>query len=106
VPLSFAERERLAQEIVDEIRGGNPQDGDAGIAVKKPRIPNLNRGSAAIALIYSCLGEKAAAISWLEKAKAEDDPKISDPGFERLRSDSRFNILEARLRPNPSCPAF
>lgn len=60
----------------------------------------------AIALIYSRLGEKDTAISWLEKVKAEDDPKISDPGFERLRSDSRFNILEARLRPNPSCPAF
>jgi hypothetical protein len=51
VPLSFAERERLAREILDEIRGGNPENGDAaGIAVKKPRSPNLNRGSAAASL--------------------------------------------------------
>jgi hypothetical protein len=37
VPLSFAERERLAREILDEIRGGNSENGQAGIAVKKPR---------------------------------------------------------------------
>ena len=62
--------------------------------------PNLT------AVIYSSLGEKNAAIAWLEKAQPEDDPKISDSGFESLRSDPRFNTLEARLRPNPSCPAF
>ena len=50
-PLSFAERERLAREILGEIRGVNPGDGDAaGIAVKKPRNPHLNRGSAAASL--------------------------------------------------------
>jgi tetratricopeptide (TPR) repeat protein len=59
-----------------------------------------------IALIYARLGEKRAAIGWLEKAKPEDDPKISDPGFESLRSEPRFKTLEARLRANPSCPAF
>jgi TolB-like protein/Flp pilus assembly protein TadD len=58
------------------------------------------------ALIYSRLGDKKAAIAWLEKAQPEDDPKISDPGFESLRSEPRFKILEARLRPNSSCPAF
>ncbi len=62
--------------------------------------PTLN------ALIYARLGEKAAAVAWLEKAKPEDDPKISDPGFDSLRSEPRFKILEARLRPNLSCPAF
>ncbi|MGE5733678.1 MAG: tetratricopeptide repeat protein, partial [Acidobacteriota bacterium] len=59
-----------------------------------------------IALIYSRLGEKRAAIAWLEKAKPEDDPKISDPGFDSLRSDPRFKTLEARLKPHQSCPVF
>ncbi len=58
------------------------------------------------ALIYARLGEKAAAIAWLEKAKPDDDPKISDPGFESLRSEPKFKMLEARLRSNPTCPAF
>ena len=50
VPLSFAERERVAREILEEIFGGNSEKGQAGIAVKKPRSPNLNRGSAAASL--------------------------------------------------------
>jgi tetratricopeptide (TPR) repeat protein len=58
------------------------------------------------ALIYAQLGEKNAALNWLQKAKPEDDPKITDAGFESLRSEPRFNLLESRLRPNPSCPAF
>jgi len=58
------------------------------------------------ALIYAQLGDRAAAFHWLEKAQPEDDPKISGPGFESLRSDPRFKKLEARLRANPSCPAF
>lgn len=58
------------------------------------------------ALIYARLGQKKAAIAWLEKAKPEDDPKISDPGFEPLRSLPRFKVLEARLRLDQGCPAF
>lgn len=60
-----------------------------------------------IALIYAQLGNKDAAFAWLANATAEDDgPKISDPGFESIRSDPRFQQIEARLRPNPACPAF
>jgi serine/threonine protein kinase/Tfp pilus assembly protein PilF len=59
-----------------------------------------------IALIYARLGQNQAAITWLAKAKPEERPKISDPGFESLRSDPRFKALEARLAPNPNCPAF
>ena len=58
------------------------------------------------AIVYAQLGEKEPAIALLEKAKPEDDPKISDPGFENLRSDPRFKTLEARLKPKLSCPAF
>jgi len=57
-----------------------------------------------IALIYSRLGQNQAALAWLEKAKPDDDPKISEPGFDTLRSDPRFKILEARLKPEQSCP--
>jgi tetratricopeptide (TPR) repeat protein len=70
------------------------------ISKKRYVAPNLT------AVIYSRLGEKNAAIAWLQKANPEDDPKISDPGFDSLRSVPRFNVLESRLRPNPSCPAL
>jgi TolB-like protein/DNA-binding winged helix-turn-helix (wHTH) protein/Tfp pilus assembly protein PilF len=58
------------------------------------------------ALIYTQLGERDSAFRWLEKAKPEDEPKISDPDFASLRSDPRFKRLEERQRPNQSCPAF
>src|SRR5262249_6984878 len=59
-----------------------------------------------IAEIYAQLGERKPAIAWLQKANPDDDPKITDPVFEGLRSEPGFNLLEARLRPNPACPAF
>ena len=59
-----------------------------------------------IALIYARLGETRRAMAWLEKATPDDDPRITDAGFESLRSEPGFNVLEAQLRPNPSCPAF
>jgi TolB-like protein/DNA-binding winged helix-turn-helix (wHTH) protein/Flp pilus assembly protein TadD len=58
------------------------------------------------ALIYARLGNRKAAIAMLEKAKPDDDPKITDPGFDSLRLDPRFKTLETRLKPDPSCPAF
>jgi len=30
-----------------------------------------------IALIYALLGQKQAALAWLQKAKPDDDPKIA-----------------------------
>jgi TolB-like protein/Tfp pilus assembly protein PilF len=62
--------------------------------------PNLR------AVIYARLGEKDAALAWLENAKPDDQPKITDPGFDGLRSDPKFNKLEAHLKPDPTCPAF
>ena len=58
------------------------------------------------AMVYAQLGERRRAMAWLEKATRDDDPKITDPDFEALRSEPRFNVLEARLKPAPSCPAF
>jgi len=57
-----------------------------------------------IALVYARLHLNDAAIAWLEKAKPDDDPKISEPVFDNLRSDPRFKILEARLKPDQRCP--
>ena len=59
-----------------------------------------------IAKIYAQLGEKKPAMAWLEKATLDDDPKITDPDFESLRSEARFNVLEARLKPASSCTGF
>jgi tetratricopeptide (TPR) repeat protein len=59
-----------------------------------------------IAQIYAQLDEKKAAFAWLEKAKPEDVPRITDPRFDGLRSDVRFKELEARLKPDLSCPAL
>ena len=59
-----------------------------------------------IAGIYSRLGQNKAALTWLDKAKPDDKPHISDPSFDTLRSDPRFKILEARLKPDQRCPDF
>jgi eukaryotic-like serine/threonine-protein kinase len=59
-----------------------------------------------IAQIYAQLGEKNSAMAWLEKATVDDDPKITDPGFDSLRWNPKFTVLQARLRQDPSCPAF
>jgi eukaryotic-like serine/threonine-protein kinase len=59
-----------------------------------------------IALIYARLGQNRAAIAWLQKAKPDDQPRITDPGFDSLRPDPEFKALEARLAPDPNCPAL
>ena len=47
-----------------------------------------------IALLYTGLDEKDAAIDWLNKALQERDPQIIfvglDPEFESLRTETRF----------------
>ena len=57
-----------------------------------------------IASVHSRLGERELALRWLEKARANDDPSVSDSVFDTLRSDPRFKALEAQLTPNQSCP--
>lgn len=59
-----------------------------------------------IAFVYARLGDKAPALHWLEKAKPDDEPKITESGFDILRAEPEFKTLEARLKPDPSCPAF
>ncbi len=55
-----------------------------------------------IALVYTGLGEKDQALDWLEKAKTEHDPFLiyikTDPNFDSLRSDPRFQAFLQRMR--------
>lgn len=55
-----------------------------------------------IALIYAGLGEKDQAFVWLEKAFRENADSIIflnvEPGYDALRSDSRFHDLLRRMR--------
>ena len=55
-----------------------------------------------LALAYSELGDKQQAFAWLGKAYEERDPWLgltlkSEPGFDRLRSDPRFQELVRRM---------
>nr|UXE44500.1 serine/threonine-protein kinase PknD [uncultured bacterium] len=59
-----------------------------------------------IARIYARLGEKDQALSWLDRARKEDSPNASDSDFDSLRADPRFKVIEARLKPDTSCPSF
>jgi TolB-like protein/Flp pilus assembly protein TadD len=97
---------RLAQLGEVYARWGKRQEASAAIRQLQQMSRQRHVSPSTIALIYARLGEKKPAMTWLEKAEPEDDPKITDPGFESLRSDPRFKILEARLRPDQSCPAF
>jgi len=54
---------------------------------------------AEIAMIYTALGEKDQAISWLEKGyEARFNPGVLErPSFDALRSDPRFQDLVHRI---------
>jgi tetratricopeptide (TPR) repeat protein len=84
-------KKREAQQTIAQLRG---------MSKKEYVAPNM------IALVYARLGDKRDALKWLKKAKPDDDPKITDAAFDILRSESEFKSLEARLKPDPSCPAF
>ncbi len=59
-----------------------------------------------IAVIYARLGQNEKALSYLEKAATEDGPSLSHSGFDSLRNDPRFKVLEARLVNQASCAAY
>jgi TolB-like protein/DNA-binding winged helix-turn-helix (wHTH) protein/Tfp pilus assembly protein PilF len=59
-----------------------------------------------IALIYARLGQNEKALSYLEKAAREDSPSLSDSGFDNLRTDPRFKVLEARLVQHSHCAPY
>jgi hypothetical protein len=53
------------------------------------------------AMTYAALGDKEQAFAWLEKAYAERAPWLvslkTDPAFNPLRSDRRFQDLVRRV---------
>jgi len=52
-----------------------------------------------VAMIYAALGDKDQAMTWLEKGYAErfNPSVLLRPGFDPLRSDSRFQNLVRRI---------
>ena len=59
-----------------------------------------------VARIYAALGEKDLAFLWLEKACDKHSPAVlaigSDPAYDPLRSDPRFQKMERRIGLPPS----
>lgn len=68
------------------------------ITASSARIVN---GLAAIALVYSALGDKETALRWLKRAVDTYDPNLQvwsrDPRFDALRSDPRGAALFAKI---------
>ena len=55
----------------------------------------------ALSLIHTALGDKTAAIHWLERAYKAREPEIAslkvDPSLDPLRSDPHFQTLLNRV---------
>ena len=75
-------------------RMGKPEEARAILPKLVDRIAKDGLGSYEIALIYAGLGEKAQAVTWLEKALAAHDKGMTylkiDPCVDPLRDDPRF----------------
>jgi TolB-like protein/DNA-binding winged helix-turn-helix (wHTH) protein/Tfp pilus assembly protein PilF len=77
----------------------------------KRRIEHLlstsPRGSGparSLAQLYATLGDKDAALRWLERAVEQRDVWLylkADPAYDNIRSDSRFQSLVRRMHLNP-----
>ena len=56
---------------------------------------------ATVAIVFSGLGDRDQALTWLEKANEERDPWVTglkaEPRFDSLRSDPRFQDLMRRV---------
>jgi len=61
---------------------------------------------AAIARVYSGLGDHEQALEWLRTARRGDRPSPADPAFDELRTDKRFATLAASLNPRADCPPW
>jgi TolB-like protein/lipopolysaccharide biosynthesis regulator YciM len=71
------------------------------IALLKERAKSRNVSPMTLAYLYVLLGDKEQAIAWLEKAYQEHDSGLrslkTDPRYDPLRSDPRFQELLRRL---------
>ena len=70
-------------------------------------ISTSARGSepaSSLAQIYATLGDKDAALRWLERAVEQRDVWLylkADPAYDNIRSDPRFQSLLRRMHLNP-----
>jgi tetratricopeptide (TPR) repeat protein len=75
-----------ARAVLDELKG----------LLVEHYIPPFN-----IAMVYTGLGDKNEALSWLEKACEERDVRVTqlkvDPRWDSLRSDARFVAILKRI---------
>jgi TolB-like protein/DNA-binding winged helix-turn-helix (wHTH) protein/Tfp pilus assembly protein PilF len=58
-----------------------------------------------MAAMYANLGNSERALALLEMANRNDAPGTDDSAFDRLRSNPRFKVMEARLKPEQFCAA-
>jgi Tfp pilus assembly protein FimV len=77
----------------------------------KKRIEHMISSSArgsepaiSLAELYASLGDKDAALRWLERAVEQRDVWLylkADPAYDNIRSDPRFQSLVRRMHLNP-----
>jgi TolB-like protein/DNA-binding winged helix-turn-helix (wHTH) protein/Tfp pilus assembly protein PilF len=87
-------------------RSGNKQEALGTIDELKAMSKRSYASPGLIALVYARLGDENQALEWLAKAKPEDQADTTDSGFDFVRSNPRFKVIEARLKPKDSCPLF
>jgi TolB-like protein/Tfp pilus assembly protein PilF len=83
-------------------RSGNKQEALRTIEELKTMSKRSYASPALAALIYARLGDENQALEWLAKAKPEDQVDTSDSDFDFVRSNARFRVIEARLKPKDS----
>jgi TolB-like protein/DNA-binding winged helix-turn-helix (wHTH) protein/Flp pilus assembly protein TadD len=78
---------------------GKRSDSEKLLSDLRNRSNPAHPNSAEIAMIYASLGDKDQAMNWLEKGYEErfNPGVLLRPGFDSLRSDSRFQNLVHRI---------
>jgi TolB-like protein/DNA-binding winged helix-turn-helix (wHTH) protein/Flp pilus assembly protein TadD len=82
---------------------GNRADADKVIADLKTLLPTYPRAALDIAVIFSGLDDKEAALSWLQKAREDNVRDLAgigtDSRFSKLRPERRFQDLVRQVGP-------
>mgnify|MGYP000979722577 CR=1 FL=1 len=105
--LTFKHLSKAPAEELQQLESGFAQTGIAGyrrakLAILQHKLQNGGTVRAiSVAHVYSMLGERDAALEWLDKAYADRHYGLTylkvDPRFDRLRSDARFQALLRRI---------
>jgi len=95
------ERVYIRQTAYLYARMGQVTEARAGLAKSLRLSQGKQVSSSAVALTYAALDDKASALSWLEKASAENSSFLMTlkfwPVFDPIRDDLRFVDLERRV---------